>query len=274
VFATVEATRATPPTTGLVASAASPADDGTRWESGLAWVSERCGADYQLLPWCSADDPDAFDPDRAAAAYYRPVGVRFADECSTLGGALDAERLRRLAEATTPFVVARELWDGALGETQSFTVQGATFTNKRLADADATVVGSGGAELLLALGRLEQAALEATRGQRVMLHLPVRLGAKLADFARRVGSDLLTRSDNWVVLDAGYPGTGPAGQAVGGTAWAYATAPVSVRMSPLAVTTEPGQTTDRAANTVTAWAHRVFAATFDPCAHFATEITI
>ncbi|MGH3991055.1 MAG: hypothetical protein ACRDSN_01165, partial [Pseudonocardiaceae bacterium] len=207
-------------------------------------------------------------------AYHRPVGVRFADECSTMGAVLDTERLRRLADATTPFVVARELWTGTLGETAPFTVGGVSLTNKRLADADATVVGSGGAELLAGLGRLEQAAVEATRGQRVMLHLPVRMAAKLGDFARRVGADLLTRGDNLVVVDAGYPGTGPAGQVVGLTAWAYATAPVAVRVSALSMAVEPDQTTDRAKNTATAWASRVFAATFDPCAHLATEITL
>jgi hypothetical protein len=274
VFAPVRAVAAAPPTTGLVASAPPVAGDDGRWETGLAWVPERCGLGHQLLPACSPTDPGAFTPERGAAAYYRPVGVRFADQCSTMGGELDTERLRRRAEASTPYVVARELWDGALGQTDSFTVRGETLTNARLADADATVVGSGGADLLPALARLEQAALEESMGQRVMLHLPVRLSARLADFARRVGSDLLTRQDNWVVIDAGYPGTGPAGQSVATTAWAYATTPVHVRTSPLVVEAEPASTVDRGANTVTAWAQRVFAATFDPCVHLATEITI
>lgn len=274
MFVTVPAVLAAPPTTGLVASAQRPPDDGTRWETGLAWVPERCGLTYQLLPLCSASDPGAYTPERGAASYHRPVGVRFATECSTMGGELDTERARRMAEATTPFVIARELWDGALGQTDPYTVGGVSLTNRRLASTTATVVGSGGSELLYGLGRLEQVAVEATRGQRVMLHIPVRLAAKLADFGRRVGSDFLTRLDNLIVADAGYPGTGPAGQAVEPTAWAYATPLVQVRMSPLAVVTDPSQTVDRARNTVTVWAERVFAATFDPCAHFATEITL
>ena len=275
MFATIRPHLASPPTTGLVASAHRPADDDTRWETGLAWVPERCGLGYQLLPLCTGAYPGAFTPDRGAAVYHHPVGVRFASECSTLDGELDTERLRRMAEATTPFVVARELWDGALGQTDPYTIRGQSRTNRRLAmTTGVTVIGSGGSELLAGLGRLEQAALEATRGQRVMLHIPVRMAAKLADFGRRVGSDFLTRLDNLIVPDAGYPGTGPAGQVVGATAWAYATPWAQVRISPLTVTTEPGQTVDRARNTVTAWAERVVAATFDPCAHFATEITL
>lgn len=274
MFGTVAGAAAAPPTTGLVASAPPVPGDGARWESGLAWVPERCGAAYQLVPWCSATDPPAHPADTTGAAYYRPPGVRFAVACSTLGGGVDPERTRRVVEATTPFVIARELWTGALGQTDPYTIRSVTYTNARLASTAATVIGTGGAELLAALGRLEQVAVEASRGQRVMLHLPVRLSARLGEFARRVGSDLLTRSDNLVVVDAGYPGTGPAGQAVGTTAWAYATSLVTVRVSRIVLEDDPGATVDRAVNTVTQWAARVFAATFDPCVQLATEITI
>jgi hypothetical protein len=274
VFTTSQGVLASPPTTGLVASAPSLADDNTRWEHGIAWIPERCGADYQLLSWCTADDPDDYPEPRGAGAYYRPVGARIADQCSTLGGALDEERLRRIAEATAPFVIARELWDGAKGQDDSWTAQGETYSNAYLASADATVVGTGGAALLKALAALEQEAMEATRGQHVMIHLPIIATAGLAESVRRVGARLLTRQDNLVVVDAGYPGTGPAGQAVGATAWAYATPIVQVRRSPFQLVAAPGQVVDRATNTITAWAEFVFAAYFDPCAHFATEITL
>jgi hypothetical protein len=274
VLTTARGVLASPPTTGLVASAPAEPDDGVRWEQGIAWVPERCGADYQRLSWCSVDDPDDYPRPRAGGAYYRPVGARIADECSTLGGALDEERLRRIAEATAPFIIARELWDGLKGQEDSWTAQGATYSNAYLASADATVVGSGGSALLKALAALEQAAMEATLGQHVMIHLPIIATAGLAESVHRVGARLLTRQDNFVVVDAGYPGTGPAGQAVGATAWAYATPIVQVRRSPLQILTEPPQIVDRSSNTITAWAEFVFAATFDPCAHFATEITL
>lgn len=274
VFATPQGVLARPPTTGLVASAPPAPDEGDRWTTGVAWVPERCGADYQLVAWCSSDNPDDYPEPRTSGAYYRPVGARMADQCSTLGGMLDTERLRRIAEATTPFVIARELWDGAKGQDDSWTAQGVTYGNAYLASTDATVVGSGGAALLRGLAALEQSTMEATRGQQVMIHLPIVLNGGLAEYVRRVGNLLLTRQDNIVVIDAGYPGTGPNGETVGATAWAYATPPVQVRTSELQIITAPGQTVDRATNTVTAWAERVFAAYFDPCAHFAVEITI
>lgn len=107
-----------------------------------------------------------------------------------------------------------------------------------------------------------------------MLHLPILMTGGLAEYVRRDGGLLLTRQDNIVVVDAGYPGTGPSGEPVGATAWAYATAPVQIRISDLAVQSDPVQVVDRATNTITVWAERVFAATFDPCVHFAKEITI
>jgi hypothetical protein len=85
---------------------------------------------------------------------------------------------------------------------------------------------------------------------------------------------LYTLAGNVVVADPGYPGTGPAGQAVGATAWAYATSPVQVLLSPLSPITDDSVVVDRAVNTRTVWAARVFAATWDPCVHLATEITI
>jgi hypothetical protein len=272
MFTPVPGTLASPPITGLVASAARVEDDW--WEDGFSWVPERCGTSYQLVLWCSGDDPADYDTPRAEGVYYRPVGVRWADECTTLGGVLDVERLRRIAEATTPFVIARELWTAEIGQDDSWTTGSGTYSNPYLASAEADVVGSGGAALLRALTALEQAAVEATRGQRVMLHLPIVASGSLGEYVRRVGPDLLTRQDNLVVVDAGYPGTGPAGQSVGSTAWAYATTPVQVRWSELQIVSDPGQTVSRSSNSVTVWAERVFAATFDPCAHFATEITL
>lgn len=274
MFAPVQGVLAAPPTTGLVASAARPITTDSRWESGLAWVPERCGLGYQLVPWCTTSNPAAYTEPRAGSVYYRPVGARFADECSTLGGQLDTERFRRQVTATTPFVIARELWDGELSQTDSYVIGGVTLTNSYLASSEATEVTTTATGLPGALAALEHAAVEASRGQRVMLHVPTLLTGTLGEYVRRVGTDLLTRQDNLVVVDAGYPGTGPAGEPAAATAWAYATSVVEVRQSPIQLITDPTHTVDRATNTVTAWAELVFAATFDPCCHFAIEITV
>lgn len=240
----------------------------------MSWIPESSGSGYQLVPWCTVSNPASYTPARYSGTYYRPPGVRFAQQCTTLGGELDTEKLRRVAEATTPFVIARELWDGALGQTDSWVLYGVTYTNQRLADPTAVTVTTTSTALRDKLAALEHAAVTANRGQNIMIHLPVLASGSLLDYVRRVGPYLLTNQDNRVVIDAGYPGTGPNGEAVGATAWAYATSLVQVRVSPLEMITDPGQTVDRATNTVTAWAERVFAATFDPAVHYTIQITV
>lgn len=278
MFANVPGVPAAPPTSGLVASAVAPDPAALpRWEQGLAWVPERCAAAYQLAPWCAEPVQGSYEAPRAGSAFYRPVELRVADTCTTLGGPVDQERVLRVANAQTPFAVARELWTGAgtLADPHEIPdAPGVDAVNAHLASTNADVVGTGAADPLAGFGRLEQAALEATHGQPVMIHVPVLLLGRLADVFRPVGQQLITHAGNVLVADAGYPGTGPAGQPVDTTAWMYATAPVTVLLSTWALDLDDTSRVDRAVNTRTTWASRVFAAVFDPCAHLATEITL
>lgn len=278
-FAYVPGVPAAPPTSGLVAAAVRP-DTSTpaweHWELGLSWTPERCGTSYQLAPYCQ-EPPDGYEAPRAGAAFYRPVEHRHADECSTLGGPVDLERVRRVADAQGPFVIARELWTGEASTADPFDGQAGSGpdVNAHLASSDADIIGGSATDPLTGFGRLEQAALEASHGQQVYLHVPVMLLPRLRDVVMaRVGSQLLTTAGNVLVADGGYPGTGPAGQAVGATAWAYATSPVQVLTSPWDIDPDEQSRVDRTTNTRTTWASRVFAALFDPCVHLATEITL
>jgi hypothetical protein len=67
-------------------------------------------------------------------------------------------------------------------------------------------------------------------------------------------------------------GTGgvPAAPAAG--IWAYATGPVAVRRTPMDLITGAVETVDRAINSQTLWAQVLFAATFDPCVHYAVRL--
>lgn len=271
MFTPVQGVAAAAPVTGLVAAAVRPTID--RWEQGVAWIPERCGTRYRLVPWC--DEPESgYEPNRPGTVHARPVGVQWAEECTTLSGEPDMERIRRSVEAQTPFVVARELWTGEGTQADPFTVDGAARTNPYLASPDADVVGSGPLPATVALGLLEQAALEASGGQAVMLHVPVSVSWLVGEALHRVGQQMVTSSGSVVVFDAGYPGTGPDGQPAGETVWAYATSPVSVLMSAVRLVDSPAHTVDHVSNTRTVWAEREFIATFDPCVHLATEIAI
>lgn len=273
---------AAPPVSGLVAAAARPdttSPDWAKWELGVVWVQERAGIGWQLTPWCADPDPGSYDPPRPGAAYYRPVGVRFADECSTLDGPADDARIQRIAEASTPFAVARELWTGAGSLDEPYTIPGLSgeHTNMRLASPDADVITQpSGASPLLALGRLEQAALEESRGQQIALHVPVAALPLLHDAFRAVGGLLVTHAGNLLIADGGYPGTDPDGaaDATGATTWAYATTPPVVLMSPLDPIRDDPSRVDRTTNTRTTWTSRVIAAVVEPGVHLATELSL
>jgi hypothetical protein len=271
MFTPVAGTPAAPPVSGLVASAGPPPTL-DRWESGLAWIPERCGTAYQLVPIC--DEPSVeYEVPRAGAVYYQPIGLRIADQCSTMGGPVDIERVRRVADAQTPFAVARELWTGDGTQADPYMVGGSEVTNPYLASTDAEEVGTSAAEARVAIGRLEQAAMETSHGQSVMLHVPILVLPQLHGYVQRVGQTLITLAGNVMVADGGYPGTGPSGEAAGATVWAYATPPVTVLQTPLVVI-DGDDAIDSQTNTRTVWASRVIAATFDPCVHLATEITL
>lgn len=261
---------AAPPAFGLVASAERPSVAG--WEDGLAWIPERCGTTYQIVSRCA--EPDPYEKPRPGAAYYQPWQLRFADECSTLAGRPDVDRVRRLVEAQTPFVVARELWTGEASAADPYIVGSETVSNAALATVAADVVGDTPASALAGIGRLEQAALEESHGQQIYLHVPVLLLPQVQEYLYRVGTTLYTQAGSVVIADGGYPGTGPEGELVDDTAWVYATAPVAVFLSPVEIDDDDAVIVDRDTNTRTVWGHRMAAATFDPCVHLATEITL
>lgn len=263
---------AAPPVSGLVASAVRPTID--RWEQGLAWIPERCGTTYQLVPYCAL--PEEYEAPSVGAVYYQPVNLRFADTCTTMNGPLDEDRVRRMAEAQTSFAVARELWTGAGSGDDPYPIPGdaGDHVNAALASADADTIGGSAAAARVAIGRLEQAALEVSHGQQVWLHVPVVALPQLDGYVVRDGTQLITLAGNVVVADGGYPGTGPEGEAAGATVWAYATSPVAVLLSELAPIYDDRDTVEHRTNTRTAWTERAVAATFDPCLHLATEFTL
>lgn len=280
MFANVPGVPAAPPASGLVAAAVRPDPNSPQWEKwelGFSWVSERCGAGWQLTPWCGEPDPGSYEPQRAGANHYRPVEARFADECSTLNGPYDDERFRRLVEATTPHVVAAELWGGAGTLADPYRAPGdvTDVSNPHLASPAADeVAGSGPLGPVDAVGLIEQEAMALARGQQVYLHVPVRVLGRLHDTFRHVGSQLITHAGNVLVADPAYTGSGPNGEPAGTSVWCYATTPVLVLTSPIDMYGPDAGRVDRATNTRTAWASRAIAAAFDPCVHLATEITL
>jgi hypothetical protein len=264
------------PSTGLLASA-SEVQAGDRepqdaWSFGFRWrpVSSFGGGWFD--PCDAFDEPDTAQADRSLV-HVRPVGYYVTDECGMTAPGPDEQAVRAYAEASASYHVARELWTGAATDAHSYEIGVEDgFTNARLAAPTAETVGTG-MNVRVAIGALEQAARAALGGQQPMIHVPVSAVAAL-DGLRRVGNLLLTQTDGIVVADAGYPGTGPAGEAATATSmWAYATGPVGYRLGPIDVPSIV-ESLDRSTNRRLVHASRLFAVAFDPAVHYAASITL
>lgn len=250
--------------TGSLLAAVLRPNDG-RWEGGFSWRSERC-FEAQGFGVCDPN-PDPVEPVPFELESVYPQGYVVADECTTLGGQMNEERVRRQAEAVASFQVAQELWTGALSAANPATVQGSPYVNPSL-DNGAVIVASTATSVAARLAALEQAAMVSAGGQQVFLHVAPHIVLPIANLLRMSGDLLVTALGNVIVADAGYPGSGPAGT---GTEWAYATGPIAVRMTPVEVLSDMESTLDRTTNRRKLYARRYFAAGFDACTHFAID---
>lgn len=273
MFTEVQPVQAAAPTTGLLVSAIRPRGESEQdWVNGFAWRTERCPTWQGYDPCDTLNSAPAQDGD--GLEYYRPLAYRVRDECTTLSGEFDTSRVERKADAIASHVIAEELWEGTLTQANTYDTRDETGrTNNYLARSTATVVGTGPYPVIEALGLLEEAARRDAGGQQVVIHMPIRLMPESG--LVRNGNLLYTQTGALVIADSGYTGSGPANQApTDEAAWMYATGPVTVRLSSVDIGTEPRSTLDRATNRRTVWANRVFAATFDPCTHYAIQAAL
>lgn len=273
IFNPVRPVEAAAPTSGLLVSAIRPRGERDEdWANGFAWRSERCPT------WQGYDPCDTLDTLPADGGngieYHRPMGYRVKDECTTLNGELDTSTVERQADAVASMVIAQELWTGALTVANPYDAPGAVArTNNYLARPTAVTVGSGAYPIEQAMAMLEQAARRDAGGQQVNLHMPVT--ALPAQGLDKVGNLLYTHTGALVIVDPGYTGSAPDGEEATDTAvWMYATGPVTVRMSSVDIGNDMASTLDRATNRRAVWAHRLFAATFDPCTHYAIQVAL
>lgn len=275
IFTEVQPVQAAAPTSGLLVSAIRPRGESEQdWVNGFAWRTERCPTWQGYEPCDTLNTAPAADGN--GIEYHRPVAYRVRDECTTLSGEFDTSRVERMADAVASHVIAEELWEGTITQANTYDTRDETGrTNNYLARATATTVGTGPYPVLEALGLLEEAARRDAGGQQVVIHMPLRLVPEAETALVRNGNLLYTHTGALVIADSGYTGTGPAGQAVTDEiAWMYATGPVSVRTTSVEIGTEPRSTLDRSINRRTVWANRVFAATFDPCTHYAIQAAL
>jgi len=148
--------------------------------------------------------------------------------------------------------VEQAFWTGDLGNTPS--LQGATSLNGGAATSP---------EVGVAL--LEQWIAE-NYGSLGVIHMTRMAASLFGDFEKKDGR-LVTLLDTPVVAGSGYPGTGPAAQAIsGGQSWVYVTPALFGYRSEVFVSSNvPGDLLDRNQNDLYAIAEREYLLGFDPC---------
>lgn len=238
-----------------------------RWELGINYqpLLGHPDDDTSLGTWavCSTDTRrNKPFGERTEQASYTPYFAWAGDECSTYGFPAHyyAERaLLRLALLDS-FIIANELWDGALVRQENAAgntmpnwffsqVNGAAGVAANAATAE-ILNGGNAADPEAALGYLEDALARCLRGPVGFIHCTPGVltqwqsHGQVHEVRDPVSGDATPESyltspmGNIVVADAGYSGHGPGGYpggptganaAAAGAVWAYATSPVYVR---------------------------------------------
>jgi len=263
---------ATAPPHSLVRAADTSRDGDPDWEKGLQYVPEAPGGYVASgSVFCAPGDEVEHLRPISDTVDYQPWEVQFHDPCETTFGYVPDDvtaRMRRIADATESYAIARELWTGEVA--REFGLPNA-YLGK-----GATVVG-GGAPLSpkRGIGLLEAAVGDALMGQQATLHVSRAARPYFYELVK-VGQLLYTNLDNLIVADAGYDGSPPDGEAAAAdVSWIYATGPVVVRRTPLLMfSTENAEVIDTEMNRRIRTASKLVAATFDPAVLFAVPVTL
>lgn len=216
------------PRVSLISSAELVPVTDDRWISGFDLILEGC-EDTRVYAVCP--DADA-DPKEFTAAGqnepYEPYVLYATDHCSTWPNQRAYyDRAQRKLEVGESTALEEQLWTGQVGGV-------AISTNPNLASESVTIDETP-ANVADGFVLLEQALAECSATQGMIHVRPILLGTLLDNkLIRREGNVYLSPMDNIVVPGRGYPGTGPAGQAVGATEWMYAhSGVVQIRRGPI-----------------------------------------
>lgn len=225
----------TPPRVSLISSAelVPVNENDLKWQGGFVADLDGVG-EASTTPICDAPDLDITSS--GGVASYKPYALYATNRSSTFGDGLSTaefyDKAQRKLQGGEAAALEAILWDGYAGAANQnpFLSDGAgDYASAAGNDAGCTdsaaattTITSNAGTVVDAFAVLEQQIGESS-GSRGMIHLrPIALHALVAaDVVRREGNVWLSPMDNIVVPGRGYPGTGPAGQAVGATEWMY-----------------------------------------------------
>lgn len=278
----------TPLPYGLLSVAQHPPIGDGHWQNGVTYQS-RClnAGDTTYSADCGmavtgtgpAPPPPALTDNVDLTTRGATAFTAYAEfDCAPVGMANAAKIAEDALAQSADYDVERAFWTGkAANQTVVFPHLAANadiIDGDTLLQSTASVVVTGTPAPTVALGLLEQAIADCSNGQGV-IHvqrkvLPALFKAQVIEIR---GGQIVTKGGNLVAAGAGYPGTGPAGQAVtSSTSWMFATGPVFAYASQTRVN-DLRTALDRTTNTVKYIAERTYVIGWD-CCHAAVQTDI
>lgn len=260
--------------------------------NGVTW-SEWCGGGGTTYDPCNAITGTGESPgqpvplagnivqtNRGATSF--TVYAEF--DCSAIGSVGDAEQVARDAlSRVEEWQVGSAFWTGTAGASSAgstttvfphlaadtpFVEAGSGIVMQPAASVVAT--GSADGDASVTLGQLEGALADCYHGQG-LIHVSFKALATLEAFqlVRRYSDDadaLYSPAGHRIVVDSGYPGTGPDGAAApDGTSWIYGTGAMFGYRGNVMIPPQLYQSFDRAENTVRMIAQRTYLLGWDCC---------
>lgn len=294
----VPAPPAQPPRLGLLPTIRALGDVTERWEQGFAFAPEQCHSSGRGSWNCAQGDAKTIQAN-PAVVQTRPFYVWAADKCAPFDRTRDWQgRADRMLAASESFQISDELWTGTVAQASTEPDGVTPWPNRYLASPEADVlndpVTDGAFSPLNALACLEYAVGQCQNGSRGVIHCTRQLATHWDHYGmlRREGNMLLTALDTIVIADAGYDGSGPAGQAESeGSQWAYATGMLQIRLGDVKhlpgtegewnelvaaqqFNTPDAQRFNPATNLIEVRSERSAAVSWDSCCHLAVNVDL
>lgn len=268
----------TPLPYGLLSVAQTPTAASSHWELGVEFEPYTCSrADITLESCPASGGVDKTPRDVLNLRGSNPFTVYSMAQCSSVGFIDRADALATaVLTAGEARAVEREFWTGEHGVTPHLAEDTAVVgADGEVEQSAATVLVSGGVDVVEGIGRLEEALGDCYGNEGVIHVSPAVLTHMQAwNLVTKDGARLRSPSGHLIAAGAGYPGTAPDGSGPpSGLRWAYATGAVFVFRSAVTLITGNAETLNRAKNDVARIAERTYVVGWD-CCHFALPISI
>lgn len=276
LFAPVKPPEAKPLPYGLINSVTLVTDDpDDRWVSGYAFGNELCRVGIRNMDVCDTDNVDEVHASGGTDIIeVTPFVIQAEDNCSTFGLSVDERRARvkKQLEACTPKALEYELWTGGLMGNVNQRLTGGTVPAEDLTPAGGPVNAK------IGLSILEQALADCSCGLTGTIHVTRGIASSLISLVEKasaIDDVLYTALGNMLVVGSGYIGSDPdGGAAASGSAWMYATGPVSVRLGEIyVVPDDTSQAVDREINKFGLKAERFASAAWTGCCLYGVHVT-